>query len=491
MPSQQLWNTTNLCSYFPWPSGSLRVPYWTRPNSGMSSGYSYMMICHRIELRLLVPMMQNFFSFLAAGVLGSTFSSEQRIAGWELLVEDPYVSPMVARERLGPAVSVLVSLFRPTSVPVWLHEALLSLSVPLDAAVVAELATMAPPDSDLSSLAVLGPVARKWTSFCIMPLRRNDPLPPCSRRGDHVALRDDWMQILFAMSALRMRAEIGLVSPHPLTVTNRLPADLSFLPAGVAATVTHVVLNALSQEVYATDALIQASATAHGLSFPPEASRAVREKLLVETTFPLSVLQEVRRMHAAGASSYASITHSTGAYADYALLQTMLPRWIRVCAVGSCRQRGAASFMSEATARRYFARRLRASSGCGPVLQGMTREERRSVMDAVLESLASTVPAPSVGVMAERMGRKGFVLGNDELAAVVEKLIRLTTATTGPDRRTSALASVWQRVCSLDASNCVRQSDGQLQLTPTGIQAMFRWLHENRPTGRANPVLSD
>ena len=113
------------------------------------------------------------------------------------------------------------------------------------------------------------------------------------------------------------------------------------------------------------------------------------------------------------------------------------------------------------------------------------------MMDAVLESLASTVPAPSVGVMAERMGRKGFVLGNDELAAVVEKLIRLTTATTGPDRRTSALASVWQRVCSLDASNCVRQSDGQLQLTPTGIQAMFRWLHENRPTGRANPVLSD
>ena len=71
------------------------------------------------------------------------------------------------------------------------------LCFPLDDAVVAGIAALAPAGSELASPADVESIAFTWEAVCIAPLRLNAPLPPCIRRGDFFVLRDDWMQVSF------------------------------------------------------------------------------------------------------------------------------------------------------------------------------------------------------------------------------------------------------------------------------------------------------
>ena len=159
-------------------------------------------------------------------------------------------------------------------------------------------------------------------------------------------------------------------------------------------------------------------------------------------------------------------------------------RWERLCAPPasdggaiSCLKRGEGVFMSEATARCFFARRLRAQMGSGAVLQGMTREERRAVFSAVIYFLGFS--SPSLESLAGGLRDRGFVLGDGET------LMRFTVVPVGAPavgvfsnpRIASAVQSLWRRLCTADATQCVGRSDGQWELTPSGIQAMFRVLH--------------
>ena len=103
--------------------------------------------------------------------------------------------------------------------------------------------------------------------------------------------------------------------------------------------------------------------------------------------------------------------------------------------------------MSEATARRFFARRLRAQMRSGAVLQGMTREERRAVFSAVIYFLGFS--SPSLESLAGGLRDRGFVLGDGET------LMRFTVVPVGAPavgvfsnpRIASAVQSLWRRRC--------------------------------------------
>lgn len=423
---------------------------------------------------------------LLAGRLKASSRPQTILSVFELFAEDPYPAPDVVMQRLGADAPLATSMLGFVAVPAVLHDALVGRSSPLSSAELAEVAALVPGANELAWPLALETVANTWLSVCVRALARQDRLPRCTRRGDFVVLRDDWMRQVYATLAEKSRAKQGLPG-RSSNVELRGPTTLSWLPEGIPATLELVVLHALSQDVYATDAAILILASWNGHEFTEAEIGAARQRWLVQTSMPKAVIVELERVRNAGSKDYSAIVPPpTGVYADPALVHTMATRWIRICDFQprACMAGIPAMFMSEVTARRYFARLLRAKSATGPVLQGMTRDERRDVFSAVIELLASAVPPPSLEALAECMQNRGFVLGQDELAAVYLKLTRLTIGDRGAadSRVEQGVVQLWVRVCSLDAANCVKGAGGQTALTPTGVQAMFRLLHQLRPS---------
>ena len=146
------------------------------------------------------------------------------------------------------------------------------LCFPLDDAVVAGIAALAPAGSELASPADVESIAFTWEAVCIAPLRLNAPLPPCIRRGDFFVLRDDWMQVSFHSGV----------------------AGAGRSPSAERGRIRH----------RRCDPSLGAR---QGRAFSEDEIRVVRERLLVETDLPVEV---VRQAAVAG-------------YADTALLHSM------------------------------------------------------------------------------------------------------------------------------------------------------------------------